>query len=99
MQVMTRTIAPSLRQQYLKNGIAFPIPVLSAEEVQRFRAASDQLEIQLGGKPRTVEVRQMHLHFPGPMRWPLSSRVGRRRRRARAEPADLGHGAVHQAPP
>lgn len=61
---MTKTFAASLRQQYLEDGIVFPISVLSAEEVQTFRAASDQLEIQLGGKPRTVEVRQMHLHFP-----------------------------------
>jgi hypothetical protein len=24
----------------------------------------DELELRLGGKPRTVEVRQMHLHMP-----------------------------------
>src|SRR5262249_52278779 len=41
----------------------FPIPVLSAEEVRVHRAACDELEERLGGRPRTVEVRQMHLHF------------------------------------
>ena len=59
--------------------------VLSAEEVRRFRAASDELETRLGGKPRTVDVRQMHLHFP----WAYDlavhpSRAGCRGRRARA---------------
>ncbi len=42
----------------------FPLPVLSVDEAQFYRAACDDLETQLGGKPRTIEVRQMHLHFP-----------------------------------
>jgi hypothetical protein len=54
----------SQRRRYFDDGIVFPIPVLSSDEVRRFRAASDALESSLGGKPRTVEVRQMHLHFP-----------------------------------
>jgi ectoine hydroxylase-related dioxygenase (phytanoyl-CoA dioxygenase family) len=37
--------------------------VLTAEEVQHYRAACDHLEAELGGRPRTVETRQMHLHF------------------------------------
>jgi ectoine hydroxylase-related dioxygenase (phytanoyl-CoA dioxygenase family) len=31
--------------------------------VRTYRLACDELEAHLGGKPRTVEVRQMHLHF------------------------------------
>ena len=48
---------------YRHDGLLFPIPVLSSEEVRRFRRETDGLEVRLGGKPRTVEVRQMHLHF------------------------------------
>ena len=49
---------------YRNDGILFPIPVLRAKEVKRYRAACEKLEFQLGGRPRTVEVRQMHLHMP-----------------------------------
>jgi non-haem Fe2+, alpha-ketoglutarate-dependent halogenase len=52
------------RRQYDHDGIVFPIQVLTADEAMQFRDASTDLEIQLGGKPRTVEVRQMHLHYP-----------------------------------
>ena len=52
------------RPRYVRDGFLFPVPVLSADEVRRFRSASDELEEQLGGRPRTVDVRQMHLHFP-----------------------------------
>src|SRR5262245_17674977 len=51
-------------ESYDRDGIVFPIPVLSAQEVDSFRLACDELESRLGGRPRTVEVRQMHLHFP-----------------------------------
>lgn len=61
---MATVLTPSLRQRYLEDGIVFPIEVLSPDEARRFRAASDDLENRLGGKPRTVTVRQMHLHFP-----------------------------------
>lgn len=61
---MTKRLTEAQRRQYLDDGLVFPIPVLSPEETGRFRMASDDLEKQLGGKPRTVEVRQMHLHFP-----------------------------------
>lgn len=49
--------------RYRRDGIVFPIPALSQDEAQRYRGACDWLESQLGGRPRTVEVRQMHLHF------------------------------------
>jgi ectoine hydroxylase-related dioxygenase (phytanoyl-CoA dioxygenase family) len=50
--------------RFSRDGILFPITVLTRAEARRFRDAANQLEDQLGGKPRTVEVRQMHLHFP-----------------------------------
>jgi len=61
---VTRLLSESERRRYFDDGLVFPIRVMSPEEAREFRAASDELEVQLGGKPRTVEVRQMHLHFP-----------------------------------
>ena len=51
-------------RQYLSEGVVFPFRVLDETEASRFRGECDDLERQLGGKPRTVAVRQMHLHFP-----------------------------------
>jgi hypothetical protein len=48
---------------FWRDGLAFPITVLSEEEAQRYRGDCDRLERSLGGNPKTVEVRQMHLHF------------------------------------
>src|SRR5919201_814826 len=61
---MTRLLTEEQRRRYHADGVVFPIPVLSAEEVREYRAACEDLEARLGGRPRTVEVRQMHLHFP-----------------------------------
>jgi hypothetical protein len=61
---MSGPLTPDQCRRYQQEGILFPLPVLSADEVQFYRAACDDLETQLGGKPRTIEVRQMHLHFP-----------------------------------
>lgn len=61
---MVRLQAGTGRWDYVRDGIAFPIPVLTDAEVCRYREACDELEQRLGGKPRTIEVRQMHLHFP-----------------------------------
>jgi ectoine hydroxylase-related dioxygenase (phytanoyl-CoA dioxygenase family) len=41
----------------------FPLRVLSTAEAHAYRTACDELELLLGGKPRTIDVRQMHLHF------------------------------------
>jgi ectoine hydroxylase-related dioxygenase (phytanoyl-CoA dioxygenase family) len=63
-QVIMQRLNETLRRHYQRDGIVFPIPVLSDHEVRAGRAACDDLEARLGGQPRTVEVRQMHLHFP-----------------------------------
>ena len=49
--------------------------MLSADEAFAYRAQCDALEAQLGGKPRTVEVRQMHLHFQWAWRLATHERV------------------------
>lgn len=61
---MTRLLSEAQKLRYEQDGILFPVRVLSPEEALGYRAACDALEVQLGGKPRTIEVRQMHLHFP-----------------------------------
>jgi non-heme Fe2+,alpha-ketoglutarate-dependent halogenase len=61
---MTKLLTELQRQKYQENGLVFPVPVLAPEEARRAAAACDELERQLGGKPRTIEVRQMHLHLP-----------------------------------
>jgi non-haem Fe2+, alpha-ketoglutarate-dependent halogenase len=61
---MAGLLSQEQKRRYDRDGIVFPIRVLTAPETLRFRQACENLEVQLGGKPRTVEVRQMHLHFP-----------------------------------
>jgi ectoine hydroxylase-related dioxygenase (phytanoyl-CoA dioxygenase family) len=56
-------LATDRQQRYREDGIVFPVPVLTREEAVCFRRHCDALEVQLGGKPRTIDVRQMHLHF------------------------------------
>jgi non-haem Fe2+, alpha-ketoglutarate-dependent halogenase len=58
------TLTDAQKHRYEQDGIVYPVRVLSPEEAGGYRAACDALEAQLGGKPRTVELRQMHLHFP-----------------------------------
>src|SRR5262245_39213173 len=61
---MTRLLSEAQKLRYEQDGILFPVRVLSPEEAHGYRAACDELEARLGGKPRTIEVRQMQLHFP-----------------------------------
>jgi hypothetical protein len=60
---MNRLLTEDQRRRYERDGIVFPVPVLSPEEARQYQSACDDLEERLGGRPRTVEVRQMHLHF------------------------------------
>jgi ectoine hydroxylase-related dioxygenase (phytanoyl-CoA dioxygenase family) len=52
------------KSRFHREGLLFPVAALPVAEARRYRAHSDDLEMRLGGKPRTIEVRQMHLHFP-----------------------------------
>lgn len=60
---MSSSLASSQIRRFQDHGLVFPIRILSADETRRFRTCCDELEAGLGGKPRTIEVRQMHLHF------------------------------------
>lgn len=48
-------------QRYERDGVLFPVPVLSPEEVARFRAGFEELEARLGGRPRPIGL--SHLFF------------------------------------
>ena len=56
--------ARSTTERFARQGLLFPLRVLTEDEARRYRLACDELEERLGGRPRTVDVRQMHLHFP-----------------------------------
>jgi ectoine hydroxylase-related dioxygenase (phytanoyl-CoA dioxygenase family) len=58
-------LAESQIRRYQADGLVAPVSALSPSEAAGYRAACDALEVALGGKPRTVQVRQMHLH----LRW------------------------------
>lgn len=60
---VTGQFTSELRERYREQGFVYPIRVLSSDQAARFRAECDALENMLGGRPRTVETRQMHLHF------------------------------------
>lgn len=58
---MRTTPVRGLRQAFEEDGIVFPLPVLSAAEVARCRAAFEDLEARLGGK--TQNLPWVHYHF------------------------------------
>ena len=60
---MIKLLSDEQRQCFQKQGILYPIRVMSAGDADAYRQQCDSLEAEMGGKPRTVEVRQMHLHF------------------------------------
>ncbi len=72
---MAKLLASDQQSSFREHGVAYPIRVLSADEAAAFRRECDELETRLGGRPRTVEVRQMHLHFAWAWRLATSPRV------------------------
>ena len=59
---MPKTLSPEQIARYEEDGALFPVPVLSPEEVARFRAGFEELEARLGGRPRPIGM--THLFFP-----------------------------------
>ncbi|MDX1500774.1 MAG: phytanoyl-CoA dioxygenase family protein [Thermoanaerobaculia bacterium] len=51
----------SFLRAFEEDGIAFPIPVLDADEVRKYRSAFEHLELLLGGKKQNLST--VHLHF------------------------------------
>jgi hypothetical protein len=73
--LMPKLLSEAQQRRYRRDGLLFPIRVLSPTEAGTYRAACDALEARLGGKPRTIEVRQMHLHFPWAYRLATTPRI------------------------
>ena len=73
--ILAKVLTARQQQQFWDEGIVFPICVFAAEEADTYRRECDLLETQLGGRPRTVEVRQMHLHFPWAYRLATQARL------------------------
>ena len=72
---MGKHLSASKLRCYAEDGLVFPVRVLSCDETLRFRTGCDDLEKLLGGKPRTIEVRQMHLHLPFALRCRITGPV------------------------
>jgi Phytanoyl-CoA dioxygenase (PhyH) len=60
---MPNILSSEQLRQYQCDGVLFPIPILSESEVAPFRAALEELEGRLGGKPKPMQLGQSHLHF------------------------------------
>jgi non-heme Fe2+,alpha-ketoglutarate-dependent halogenase len=56
-----KALSPEQVERYARDGALFPIPVLTPEEVARFRAGFEELEARLGGRPRPIGL--SHLFF------------------------------------
>lgn len=59
---MREVLSAEQVERYGRDGVLFPIPVLAAAEVARFRAAFEELEEGLGGLRKPVGL--PHLFFP-----------------------------------
>ncbi|TPV95919.1 MAG: hypothetical protein B7733_07450 [Myxococcales bacterium FL481] len=58
------TLTDEQLSSYRRYGFAFPLDAMSDDRAAHYCDECNALEQLLGGRPRTVEVRQMHLHFP-----------------------------------
>jgi non-heme Fe2+,alpha-ketoglutarate-dependent halogenase len=60
---MLRKLTAEQLEAYRQEGVLAPVPVLSPEEVARYRDAVENLEQRLGGNPKPVAMSQPHLFF------------------------------------
>lgn len=56
-----KVLTPDQVESYHRDGLLFPLPALSAGEVEYFRACHDELDQRLGGRPTAVEKGDRHL--------------------------------------
>ena len=60
---MNVSVSPEQVEQYERDGLLFPLLVLSPDEVSRFRAAFEHLEARLGGRPQHRQLIQLQLCY------------------------------------
>ena len=58
---MPKVLSPAQINQYERDGILFPIPVLSTDEVLMFRSGFEEMAAHFSGPPKPT--RLPHLHF------------------------------------
>jgi non-haem Fe2+, alpha-ketoglutarate-dependent halogenase len=58
---MLNVLTPNQVESYHRDGLLFPLPALSATEVEYFRACHDELDRRLGGQPTAVQKGDRHL--------------------------------------
>lgn len=60
---MPKTLTPDQIQAYHQDGVLFPMPVLTEEEVAYFRSLHDEFDRHLGRKPKSTDKGECHLYF------------------------------------
>jgi hypothetical protein len=60
---MGKLLTQAQVDRYRRDGILFPIPVLSPAEAARFRAAFEELADRLGGRPVAQALGHTQTHF------------------------------------
>ena len=60
---MPNTLLDDQLVAYRRDGLLFPLPALSADEVAHFRRLHDELDQRLGDKPTAQQKSQCHLRF------------------------------------
>ena len=56
-----KVLRPDQVDSYQRDGLLFPLPALSAAEVEYFRNCHDELDHRLGGRPTAVQKGDRHL--------------------------------------
>lgn len=63
MTTMTQGLTPAQVEAYERDGILFPVPVLTPAALRRYRGAFDDLAARLGGKAQAVRQPQHHFRW------------------------------------
>jgi hypothetical protein len=60
---MGRLLTAAQVERYQRDGLLFPVPVLSPGETARFRAAFEEVAARLGGRPVAQALGHTQLYF------------------------------------
>ena len=60
---MGKLLTASQVEQYHRDGILYPVPVLSPDETARFRSAFEEVAVRLGGRPVAQELGHTQAYF------------------------------------
>ncbi len=60
---MAKLLSTSQVESYEQDGLVFPVTVLAAEEAAQYLSMTNELERQMGGRPRPTDLSMLNLHF------------------------------------